>query len=63
MIMDNIWDEIISLSQGKEMNEEAQCAIQPGALCPICGKADLKYNGTLSLVCPNYGAEFSGSFT
>ena len=63
MIMDNIWDEIISQSQAKEMNGKAQCAVQPGALCPICEKAGLEYNGTLSLVCPNCGAEFSGSFT
>jgi ribosomal protein L37AE/L43A len=61
--MTSIWDEVLAHSDLDKKSREKHCEIAAGRICPTCGKADLKYNGVLSLVCPQCGQEFSGSFT
>jgi ribosomal protein L37AE/L43A len=61
--MTSIWDEILSKADIDRKSREHHCEIAAGNICPICGKANLEYNGLLSLVCPHCGQEFSGSFT
>lgn len=61
--MPGIWDEILFESERENQKKTEHCSITIGSICPICGKADLEYNGLLSLVCPQCGQEYCGSFT
>ena len=36
---------------------------QAGKLCPVCGEAELDYDGMLNLVCPKCGFYEGGCFT
>lgn len=36
---------------------------QAGKLCPVCGEAEIDYDGMLNLVCPKCGFYEGGCFT
>jgi len=59
----SIWDEVLANSDLDKKSREKHCEILARNICPVCGKANLEYNGLLSLVCPQCGQEFNGSFT
>jgi len=65
--MMGIWDEIINANNQKhaELNNEegvSSCS-EFSAICPLCGAANLEYDGKLNLVRPACGYEASVGFT
>jgi hypothetical protein len=49
----------IDVLQIRTLNKE----LRPGDLCPLCGEAQLDYDGTLNLACPRCGMALGGCFT
>ncbi|MFN2198939.1 MAG: hypothetical protein ACK2UW_22665 [Anaerolineales bacterium] len=37
--------------------------LRPGDRCPVCGRANMDYDGLLNLICPACGYVLGGCFT